>query len=393
MAADGLPLARCLWLGAATFLLMLPETLPVPVLRGLVLERFGIGDALTTLFMAANQLGALLAAPVIGLLAARSGRRRELAVLATLLDAALMQALAHPLDYPTFLLLRTAEGAAHIAALTLLMGLTADAAGLRRGRALGCVGAGLTLGVAVGAAVGGRIGRDEPLLTLHVASLVLLAAAALSAWCLPANTTAARHRGLGELLDAVRHTPCLRAPLLLAFADRFTVGFFTAGFPLLLRGVHGADASRIGLLLAAFLLPFALLSYPAGRLAEHWPRRRLVVAGSLLYGLGTALVGVVPPAWLWGLMPWLGVTSALMFVPTLLWLLERAPELDRTTAMAAFHGAGALGFLLGPPCCGALVHLGGGGAGGYLLAFGIAGLSEVAGALLAWRSATAKPAA
>ena len=387
MTAAGLTTGRAVLLGLVTLLLMLPETLPVPVLRSLVLERFAVSDALTTLFLSANQLGALLAAPLVGLVVARSGRRRELMVVATLLDAALMQALAHPLDYPTFLLLRTAEGAAHITALTLLMSLVADAAGPHRGRALGCVGAGLTLGVAFGAAIGGRIGRDDPLLTLHTASIVLLVAAALATWALPPNTPGQRHRGLGEIVAAVRGERRLRAPLVLAFCDRFTVGFFTAGFPLLLRGVHGIDAARIGMLLAAFLLPFALLSYPAGRLAERWSRRHLVAGGSLGYGLGVVAVGLAEPAWLWWLMPWCGVASAVMFVPTLLWLLERAPAVDRTTVMAAFHGAGALGFLLGPLCCGGLVALGGGGAEGYALAFAVAGLSEIVGAALVWRAA------
>ncbi|MBL8728293.1 MAG: MFS transporter [Planctomycetes bacterium] len=390
MPSAGLTTGRTLLLGLVTFLLLLPETLPVPVLRALVLERFQVSDALTTLFLSANQLGALLAAPLIGLWVARSGRRRELALVALLLDAVLMQALAHPLDYTTFLLLRTAEGAAHITALTLLMGLVADAAGERRGRALGCVGAGLTLGVALGAALGGRIGRDDPLLTLHVASVVLLLAAAMAAWLLPTNTPVRRQHGWRDVLGAVRHEPRLRAPLLLAFADRFTVGFFTAGFPLLLRGVHGVATPQIGMLLAAFLLPFALLSYPAGRLAERWSRRALVGCGSLLYGLGVALVAVVPPGWLWGLMPWLGVTSAVMFVPTLLWLLERGPALDRTTVMASFHAAGALGFLLGPLCCGGLIALGGPGLRGYVLAFAIAGAAEVLGALVVWRAAPAQ---
>ena len=41
-------------LALATFLMMMPETLPVPVLRGLVLERFDLDDGMASLFMAAN---------------------------------------------------------------------------------------------------------------------------------------------------------------------------------------------------------------------------------------------------------------------------------------------------------------------------------------------------
>ena len=382
----GLSLGRSLLLALVTFLLMLPETLPVPVLRALVVERFGVSDAAASWFMAANLAGALLGAPLVGLWLARSVRRRTATVLALALDAALMQAMAHPHDYGSMLALRCLEGAAHIGALTLVMGLVADAAGERRGRALGCLGAGLTLGVACGAAVGGRIGEHDPLLTLHVASAVLAAAAVLAALLLPRAVPAGGRRpGVRELAGAIGAEPRMRAPLLLAFADRFTVGFFTTGFPLLLAGVHDVQKRDIGLLLAAFLFPFAVLSWPAGRVAESWPRAALVAGGSLVYGLGVALVGVVPVAALWWLMPVLGIASAVMFVPTLLWLLERAPTVDRTTAMACFHGAGSLGFLLGTLGCGALIRLGGEHGPGYALAFAVAGASEVLGAgLVVW---------
>ncbi len=378
----GLSTARSVLLGTLTFLMMLPETLPVPVLKGLVQDRFGVGDALTSLFLVANMVGALIAAPIVGVCVDRTGRRRSIAVAALLCDAALMQLLAHPHEYATFLLLRTAEGAAHITALTLLMSLVADAAGVRRGRALGAVGAGLTLGVATGAAIGGLIGKNDPLLNLHVASAVLLVAAIAALWLLPADVAVARRPGLGEVLAAIRAEPGVRAPLVLAFVDRFTVGFFTTGFPLLLAGVHGADPPTIGKLLACFLYPFALLSYPFGRLAERWSRRDLVFWGSAVYGVMVAVVGVASVPMLWLLMPLLGIASAVMFVPTLLWLLESAPALSRSTAMASFHAAGSLGFLCGPIACGALVHWGGEASTGYTLAFAVAGLSEILGAWL-----------
>lgn len=383
----GLSTGRSLLLGLVTFLLMLPETLPVPVLRGLVQQRFVVGDALASWFMAANMIGALVAAPLVGLWGDRFGGRRNLALLAMALDALCMQALAHPVDFTTFLLLRVAEGAAHITALTLVMSLVADAAGARRGRALGSLGAGLTLGVAAGAALGGWIGRDDPLRTLHAASLVLAATTALAAIVLPRSVPAVARPRYRELLAALRDQAGMRLPLLLAVLDRFTVGFFTTGFPLLLASVHGLDGPHIGMLLGAFLFPFALLSYPIGRLAERRRVRPLVAGGSMIYGLLVLLVPLLPVPLLWGLMPLLGIASAVMFVPTLLWLLGRAEGVGRTTAMASFHAAGALGFLIGPLACGGLIALGGGGARGYTLAFAVAGATEVLGALLVWRSA------
>jgi MFS transporter, DHA1 family, tetracycline resistance protein len=388
MNGSALSLRRCVALGFVTLLAMLPETLPVPVLRALVVERFHVSGAAASWFMAANLVGALLVSPFLGPWVDRRGRRRRLAVTALLLDAVLMQAMAHPLDYASMLALRTAEGAAHITALTLVMSLVADAAGLQRGRALGCLGAGLTFGVAFGAALGGRLGKHDPLLTLHAASAVLLAAGALAAWLLPADTEVGQRPGLRAQLAAVRAEPRMRAPLLLAFVERFTVGFFTTGFPLLLAGVYQTPPDVIGKLLAAFLIPFAALSWPFGRLAETWSRPLLVGGGSLVYGCGVCLVGFTPVPLLWWLMPLLGVASAVMFVPTLLWLLERAPGVGRTTAMAAFHGAGSLGFLLGTLGCGALVRLGGEHGPGYVLAYVCAGASVIVGAGLVFADAS-----
>lgn len=374
-------------LGVLTFLLMLPETLPVPVLRGVVVERFGVSDSLATLFLVANMIGALIATPLVGLYVDRYGQRRILCVAAMALDAVLMQSLCHAQSYPTFLLLRAFEGASHLAALTLLMSLVADAAGKQRGRALGAVGAGLTFGVATGAAIGGVLGKRDPMLTLHIASIVIAFSAMLSYRFLPADKPRTERPGYAEVVRAMRSEPRLKAPLLLAFFDRFTVGFFTAGFPLMLAGVHRVEGPTIGMLLAAFLYPFALLSYPIGRKAEGGSRLQMVAIGSLIYGLAVCLVGVASVQILWILMPLCGVASAVMFIPTLLWLLDRAPGIGRSTAIAAFHTAGSLGFLLGPLCCGELIAVGGSHGPGYKLAFVVAGASELVGAAFVLRIA------
>ena len=127
----------------------------------------------------------------------------------------------------------------------------------------------------------------------------------------------------------------------------------------------------------------------AGILLSRFDARILVGIGSLVYGVGVASVGVLPVAGLWVAMPVLGIGSAVMFVPTLLWLLERAPGIGRSTAMASFHTAGSLGFLLGPLCCGALVGLAAEPSSGYVIAFAVAGLLEIGGAVLALRGRSA----
>jgi MFS family permease len=310
----------------------------------------------------------------------RGGRRRAILV-ALALDAALFQALAHAPDFATLLVARALEGAAHITALSLLTSLCADASGDRRGRVMGMVGAGLTLGVALGAALGGRLGRTDPVATLHAGSLILALAVVFGALALPGDVPASARPDLRSILRTVASHRELHAPLLLAFTDRFTVGFFTFGFPLLCAGVHDMPAPRIGALLAAFLLPFALLSYPFGRLAERWSIVGLAALGSVFYGVGAACVGTVPPELLWLVMPLLGIGSAVFFVPTLLLVIAGAPAGARSTATAAFHAVGSLGFLLGPLACGAIVAASPDAATGYALAFAFAGAAELVSVL------------
>ena len=240
------------------------------------------------------------------------------------------------------------------------------------------VGAGLTLGVAMGAAIGGQIGRDDPLRPLLVGSVVALVAAALSAVALREAPRAPGHRvGLREALGSVARERALLAPVAFAFVDRFTVGFYVTLVPLWLPKLYDMPVDRVGMLLGAFLVPFALLSYPFGKLAERRSVTRFLCWGSALYGIGTASLGLWPPAFLWGVMVGLGVCSAIMFVPSMVLTADIAGPRVKGVAMGAFNAAGSLGFIIGPLVGGAIVDAVGETAAGYGAAFATAGASEL----------------
>ncbi len=382
-------LRRAAPLAALTFLTLMPVTLPVAVLRGLVLERFEVSQTLTSLFMSINMIGAVVAAPLAGALADRFGRRKQMIVGALLADAICFAAMTRAADFPTFMALRFLEGCAHIFALSLILAVASvstDAS--RRGRVMGMVGAGIMLGVAVGAPVGGLIGRDDPLLPLRAGAALVLAAALLAAILVPDVDAGGvdRRPGLGEIVRALRANRGVLAPLLFAFADRFTVGFFTTTFSLYLGTVHGLGSARIGALIAVFMLPFALLSAPFGLASERRSRVAMLCGGSLIYGLGTASLGWWSVETLPLLMAGLGMAAAVMFVPSMIMTAELAPAQIRSTAMGAFNLAGSLGFIVGP-LAGGLISEGvaatSGWPAGYRAAFVVAGASEIGCALLA----------
>ena len=376
-------------LGLLAVLLLVPVTLPVPVLRGLVQERFGVSELLTSLFMSINMAGAVLAAPLAGALADRFGRRPALIVAALAVDAACFLALTRDVPFAGFMAIRFVEGCAHIFALSLLLSLAAGSRGAEhRGRAMGIAGGGLLLGVAIGAPLGGALGAEVPERTLYGAAAVLVVAAGMAAAVLRELESPTETRpGLGAIVRTVREHPRLVAPLTFAFADRFTVGFYTTTFSLYLTSIHGLSPPRVGLLIAVFMLPFALLSVPFGIVAERASRVWLLCGGSLLYGIGTASLVFWPPETLPFVMFGIGTTAAVMFVPSLLLTTEFAPPEIRSTALGAFNAAGSLGFIVGP-VTGGLVSQAVAAASdwetGYATAFTVAGGSEILLAALAW---------
>jgi MFS family permease len=189
------------------------------------------------------------------------------------------------------------------------------------------------------------------------------------------------HRpGLRQIVATMRAHPEILAPLAFAFIDRFTVGFFTTTFALYLRRIYDVPSSTIGIAIAAFMIPFALFSYPFGRLAEHRSPVALLCSGSLLYGLGTTFVGFTAPPLLFGLMIAIGIAAAVMFVPSMLMTLQLVPNSVRATALGAFNACGSLGFIVGPATGGAITQLVAARSDwldGYRAAFVTAGVSEV----------------
>jgi len=221
---------------------------------------------------------------------------------------------------------------------------------------------------------------------MQVAGVLALTAAALALLIAqPEGGESEAKPGFRDITAMLRASPSLGVPLVYAFADRFTVGFFTTTFSLYVSRIHGLAPSEIGLLIAVFMLPFALLSYPFGRGAERISIALLMVGGSLLYGLGTMTVGFVGPPSLYGLMFTIGITAAVMFVPSMLMTTQLAPDAVRTTALGAFNAAGSLGFIVGPLCGGLVsqtIAVQDGWAAGYRGAFLVAGGSEIACVLL-----------
>ena len=143
-------------------------------------------------------------------------------------------------------------------------------------------------------------------------------------------------------------------PLSYAFMDRFVIGVFVSTFTLFLSDVHHATGAQLGLLMALFLVPFASLGWPAGRLADRVGWYRPLVISTLVFGAVFAMYARVP----YEALPWLmmlsGALSALMCAPNLL-LTSEVAQRAGDGIFGAFQIAGSVEFLIGPALGGVLV--------------------------------------
>lgn len=347
-------------LGAITFVSMLPVTMLVAPLKELIAVRYHVGPFWTHSFMSVNMIGAVLAAPFMGAVADRRGVRKRVAMTALALDALCLAAMSFAPTFRAILALRLLEGAAHVLALSTLMAIAAGLApAKRRGQMMGIIGACLMLGTACGTRLGGRVWLMAGEWSFAVAGAVSgLATLAVLVFVAEPRSAVESRAGRRQAFQLIRRHPRLVVPFAYALIDRLCVGVVITTFVLFLANVHALNPDDRGKLLGLyFLLPFALLVYPAGRLVDRIGRAWPIAMGSIAFGFFFASYGYLPPAWLPPVMLASGVASAIMFAPNLALCADLAPDEERGAAYAGFNAAGSLGFVLGPLLAGATYAL------------------------------------
>ena len=343
-------------LSVIMFLTLVPVTLPVAGLQELVIARYGGSLGAAHAFMTVNMVAGVAGVPVaMRLLRASSDLRWWLASL-LLADAVLFIGMAAAPSVGALLALRALDGFVHLPAITLLMVAGNRVAGERRAGSLGVLAMALMLGVTVGSPLGGLL-ADRGVLSVYIAGATLFVAGATLCAGLPpiAPTRAERSYRWN------RRLPETWVPLAYAFMDRFSVGIFVSTFTLFLASRHGLSASARGVLAALFMLPFAVLCYPAARLAEARGWLGPMLIGNVAFGVVYASYGVVPANLLPFAMVISGVTSALIFAPSLLLVSDLVRRGQGEGLFGAFQISGSLGFLAGPIVGGIAVALTGSG--------------------------------
>lgn len=366
------------------FLTLVPVTLLVPGLHELVVVAHGGSTSDAHAFMTVNMLAGMFTVPFAMRRARRANDLRRWIVAALVIDAAAFAGMGLSTSLPALYAFRLLDGAVHLPAVTLLMVASNRTSGDRRGGSLGALASAIMIGVAVGSPLGGWL-VDRGASLVYAVGGVLLLVAALMALAIPAAPRpAASEAPRNYAFDRTRLQAWI--PLGYAFMDRFSIGVFVSTFTLFLTQVHGLTASERGVLIALFMLPFAILCYPAGRLADRVGWFAPMMIGNVLFGAVFASYGVVPRTLLPVAMLASGVLSALMFTPNLLLISDLAERGHGEGLFGAFQVAGSLGFLVGPIVGGVLLAATrtGDSAGNYRLIFALVGMLEGVLALVAW---------
>jgi EmrB/QacA subfamily drug resistance transporter len=122
----------------------------------------------------------------------------------------------------------------------------------------------------------------------------------------------------------------------------------TIALPTLARDLS-ASASQLQWIVDAYVLLFAGLLLVAGAISDRYGRRRALITGLTLFGLGSAVAPLVTDAnQLIALRAFMGLGAALTMPSTLSILADIFPADERPKAIAAWSAVSGLGIVVGP---------------------------------------------
>jgi EmrB/QacA subfamily drug resistance transporter len=143
-----------------------------------------------------------------------------------------------------------------------------------------------------------------------------------------------------------------------AFMAQLDLFIVNIAVPAMGRSFAGAGLGGLSWVLNAYAIVFAALLVPAGRLADHFGRRRFLLAGIVVFTGASVLCAVAPalPALVAGRV--IQAAGAALIVPTSLGLLLPAfPRGKHTLVVGIWAGVAAVAASSGPPVGGLLIGL------------------------------------
>jgi len=148
-----------------------------------------------------------------------------------------------------------------------------------------------------------------------------------------------------DLTDAWWAVAAMTIPLFLLSQDFFGV---TVALPAIGADLHASTAT-LEWTVNAFLLAFAAPLIAIGRLSDIVGRRRVVLIGMVVFGIGSLLCGTAQTAgWLIGARVIQGLAAAMLFSTSLSIVSNAFPADRRATGIGVWTSVGCVGGAVGP---------------------------------------------
>jgi EmrB/QacA subfamily drug resistance transporter len=145
---------------------------------------------------------------------------------------------------------------------------------------------------------------------------------------------------------------------LAVFMSSLDLFIVNLAFPYIGREFSGTSLGSLSWVLNGYTIVLAAVLVPAGRWADRVGRRRLLVAGLILFSFGSLLCGLAP-----GVLALIGarviqaIGAGLMVPASMSLVLASVPGPARARAIGTWSALGALGAALGPVIGGGLVQV------------------------------------
>jgi MFS family permease len=367
------------------FISMLSLTLIAPALGDLVDELFKVELTEGSFFVSLEMIAYIIFAMVWGALSDRKGKRKIFIFIGFAGSAVMYFLMTQATSFSMLLVLRFIQGAITVMAWSLVMTGVLDITPKKNyGKVMGIVGTGMGLGMGLGAPIGGRVADSFGVIApLYLAGVLFILAAVLTLLFIKETPIKNRPETFFKAFKVLGERKKLAIPYAYGFVDRLTVGFFVYVFVTFMKEKFDASPGQIGMYLMVFLLPFALLQYPFGRLSDRIGRWQPLVIGSLFYGIVMATIGFTGDMGDSGktalifIMLGCGFLGAMMFPPSIALSGDWAPKDKRGAAIGGFNVFGSLGFAVGPILGSFIAE-----NYSYELAFIVGGATEMAVALI-----------
>jgi EmrB/QacA subfamily drug resistance transporter len=189
------------------------------------------------------------------------------------------------------------------------------------------------------------VGREEPMSNAGAANADAVAPAA-----------AANAGALGEDEGHPARWLIMAVLAAVAFMAQLDLFIVNVALPVIGRSYAGSSLSGLSWVLNAYAIIFAALLVPAGRLADHFGRRRFLLVGVAVFTLASAACAAAPTLGVLVAARAVQAVGAALIVPTSLGLLYPAfAKRQHAMVVGIWAGVAAVAGTAGPPIGGLLV--------------------------------------